>query len=208
MSIQEKRRYARAVLKPGLSEVLSALGAQVTWPNLEISDVLDLSYKGAAVRRPGMFPVAVQTEASIEVRLGLFRPFRVPARVAWANLDWVGLEFGEVPPEGHQAMGEFLDAKLLGTTLRPIEQVFFSPGASFTHWFQGPSGIHVFVWLDSARKIDRVNVDFGHMTVRFDRGMGRHLLSREQRKALLILSQMDKPGLPMEEFVRSLAPGV
>lgn len=207
MSFKEQRRYPRVILKSSLAEVIGALSAQVIWPNLESSDVVDVSYKGAAVRRPGLFPVAVQNQADVEVKLGIYPPFQVRARIAWTTLEGVGLEFTEINADGHQAMAEFLDAKLLGRGLKPVEKVFFSPGQNFSYWFQGPSGIHVFVWLNSSRLIDRVNVDFGTETVHFERGHKPSDLSREQRKALSILSQMDKPDLPMEEFVRTLALG-
>ncbi|MBX3021333.1 MAG: PilZ domain-containing protein [Bdellovibrionales bacterium] len=208
MNFREQRRYPRALLKPALAEVIAVLGAQVTWPNDEASDVLDLSYKGAAVRRPGMFPVAVQNQMPVQVKLGIDKPFEVFARVAWSNLEWVGLEFNEVPAEGHQAMTDFLDAKLLGAAMRPVEKVLFSASSSFTSWYQGPGGVHVFVWMNSNRLIDRINVDFGTESVFFERGQPRVVFSREQRKALLVLSQMDKPDLPMEEFVRTFALGV
>jgi len=200
----EKRRYPRVQINPSLGEVLAILGAQVIWPNHETSDVLDLSYKGAAVRRPGLFPVALEARTTLQVQLGWLEPFATQARLAWANLDWVGVEFGDLPPEGHAAMAEYLDARLTGDKLKPIERALYAGAQDFTAWFQGPSGTHVFVWMDSSRSIERVHVDFGGVPVYFERGGRRAWLDREQRKALLILSQMDKPGLPMEDFVRTL----
>jgi hypothetical protein len=213
MTFKEQRRYPRASVPAGLAEVIQVLGAHVGWPNLEISDVLDLSYRGLAARRPGLFPIAVQETADLRVHLGLLPPFSVRARIAWGNLDWVGLEFLTLPPEGHRAMTEFLDAQLIGCALRPIERAFFAPEQNFTHWFQGPGGVHVFVWLDDGARIERVSVDWGASPIEFSRAAGAHAgasvnWSAEQRKALLILSQMDKPGFPMEEFVRTLALGV
>lgn len=200
----EKRRYPRVQLNPSLGEVLAILGAQVAWPNEETSDVLDLSYKGAAVRRPGLYPIALESKSMMSVQLGWLDPFVVEARLAWANLDWVGLEFADLPADGHRAMAEYLDARLTGAKLKPIERALYSGAQDFTAWYQGPSGTHVFVWLDSTHRIERVHVDFGGVPVHFERGARRAWLSREQRKALLVLSQMDKPGLPMEDFVRTL----
>jgi hypothetical protein len=202
--MREQRKYQRARIQPALAEAVTALGASVIWPNLETSYVLDLSYKGAAARRPGLFPVAVQTRAAVELKLGWLEPFRVQTRIVWCTLDGLGMEFIEIPPEGHRAMSEFLDATLIGFLLRPVERALFSRGQNFTHWFQGPAGIHVFVWLNSTRLVDRVNVDLDGNTVQFERGRGGSGPLNERRKALLILSQMDKPGLPMEEFLRTL----
>jgi hypothetical protein len=203
--MREQRRFERVHVRRSLAELFSALDAQVTWPNEEVSDVLDLSYKGLAVKRPGMFPVNAQTHVEIALELGRSRAFRVPARVAWCTLDNVGLALEEIPAEGHQMLHEFLDAKLTGARLKPVERVFFGSDQTFTFWYQAP-GVHLFIWLDAQGLVERVSVQFGEESVQFERGQVLHSLSPLQKRAILVLSQMDKPDHPMEEFVRTLKP--
>jgi hypothetical protein len=200
----DKRRFPRVRLQRSLAEVIAALGAQIVWPNQETGEILDLSYKGFAARRPGLFPIAVQERVDLKVELGTLPPFTVHGRIAWCNLEWVGVEVNELTAEGHLSMGTFLDAKLLGAGLRPVERAFYGEQQSFQYWFQGPQDTHVFVWMDSARAIQKVNVSMNGSPCDFERGQSFQSPSEHQQRALLVLSQMDKDTLPMEEFVRSL----
>ncbi len=201
-----KRRFPRAQVSKTLGGVSPDLHAQIAWPNHEISEVADLSYKGMAVRRPGMFPIGVQQRAEIEISLGRLPPFLTTARIAWCNADWVGLEFSALSADGHVAMAEYLDAKLVGTALKPVESVFVNPQEGFQFWFRGPGLTNVYIWK-SEIAVERVRVDMNGRVSDFVRGQPRLELGQDQRRALLVLSQMDKEGLPMEEFVRSLLLG-
>ncbi|MGE0526265.1 MAG: PilZ domain-containing protein [Bdellovibrionales bacterium] len=204
----EQRRFPRVPLHRELSELLQVLGAQLTWPNLEVSRVLDLSYKGVAVERPGLYPLAAHAQLEVELKLGAQSPFRVLARIAWFSLDVVGLELRTLPAEGHLAMAEYLDVKLAGLGLKAVERAFFSPRHSFQHWFQRPGGLNVFVWREEGcQRINRVVVEWDEATVEFERGKSPGGFEPDRRRALLVLSQMDKPDLPMEEFVRSFRRG-
>ena len=207
MSGNEKRRFPRVQLNRAMSELTASLGGEVIWPNFETSQILDLSYKGLAARRPGIMPVNAQQSVDIEVELGQVWKFKTRARIAWANMDWIGLEFFELPAEGHIAMSEFLDAKLIGQELKPVDREFFSPQSTFTGWFYGPNGVHIFVWLEKERGLIRVSVDFDGRVVDFTLGRKWDTGDPLVRRALLVLSQMDKTGLPMEEFVRKLLLG-
>lgn len=207
MTFRDQRRFPRVSVRPALVSALSEFGAFVTWPNFETSEVADLSYKGFAVRRPGMFPVSIQQKVAIEAALGGQKPFAVNARIAWANQEWVGLELMSVPAEGHQAMKEYLDAKLLGSALKPVERAFINPGESFQYWFHGPAETHVYVWMNQMHQIERVRVDMAGQAAEFSRGQAEIRLGQVEKRALLVLSQMDNPDLPMEEFVRNFLLG-
>jgi hypothetical protein len=204
--VKEQRRFPRVQFSKTLAGLSPDLQAQISWPNHEISEIVDLSYKGMAVRRPGLYPVNVQQKAEIEVALGHLPAFRTSARIAWCNLDWVGLEFASLPADGHLALRDFLDAKLVGTMMKPVERMLVHDGESFQYWYQGPGQTHVYVWM-SAGRVERVNVDMDGKICEFARGQPRLRLKAADRRALLVLSQMDKEGLPMEEFVRSLLLG-
>lgn len=203
MKMREQRRYPRVHVQRALAELISALDAQVTWPNEEISDVVDLSYKGLAVRRPGMFPIHVQNQVTVTIELGRTRRFQAQARVAWCSLDGVGLELADLPAEGYYLLHEYLDAKLTGARLRPVERIFFGPEETFQFWYQTP-GVHVFIWLNEQGLVNRVSVQLGEDAVNLERGRRLNGLSVREKRAFLLLSQMDKQEHPMEEFVRTL----
>lgn len=208
MGTIEQRRYPRVAISTDMAESMGELAAHITWPNLEMSTVTDLSYKGLAARRPGLFPFAAQQVVDVHLSLGIAPSFKVQAKVIWFNLEMVGMELKVLPPEGHLAMAEYLDAKLLGSSLRPVQSSLFASNATFDLWLQGPQGVNVFVWKKTPLLISSVHVEWDDESVHFEREKKLQSLSPRQRKALLILSQMDKPDLPMEEFVRSIAPGV
>lgn len=203
----EKRRFPRVSIATDMAESRGELAAHITWPNLEVSQLTDLSYKGFAARRPGLFPFAAQQVVDVHLALGIMPSFQVRARIVWFNLDAVGVEIQEFPPEGHLALADYLDAKLLGSSLRPVQTSLFDKSATFNFWMQAPGGHNVFVWMRSPMMIEQVHVDMGEDSVFFAREKKLQFFSPRERKAVLILSQMDKPGLPMEEFVRSIAPG-
>ena len=203
MKMREQRRFPRVHVQRALAELISALDAQITWPNEEVSDVVDLSYKGLAVRRPGLFPVHVHNRVEVTLELGRARRFKAEARIAWCSLDGVGLELGDIPAEGYSLLHEYLDVKLTGARLKPVERVFFGAEETFQFWYQAP-GVHVFIWLNEQGMVNRVSVQFGDEAVTLERGRRLNRLSAREKRAFLLLSQMDKREHPMEEFVRTL----
>lgn len=212
MSGPETRRYPRVAIQTDMAEMRGELQALITWPNLEVSDVRDLSFRGFAARRPGLFPFAAQEVVDLHLTVGLFPSFKIRGRIVWFNLDAVGVEMIHVPAEGLIRLRDFLDAKLLGLALRPVQASLFAKGSTFDFWLQGPGDCHVFVWMKSPVQISHVVVELAGESLRFDREKKLQRQSSNsvdlERKALLVLSQMDKPDLPMEEFVRSIVTGV
>lgn len=207
MSFKEQRRFPRVQVRPALAAALAEFGALVIWPNFETSEIGDLSYKGFAVRRPGVFPVSIRQTVDMECVLGGQKAFKVTARMAWANQEWVGFEIQSMAAEGHLAMREYLEAKLLGSGLRPVERAFIAANENFQYWFYGPAQTHVYVWTNPLQQIERVQVDMAGQVAEFHRGQPSLKLDSAEKRALLVISQMDNPDLPMEEFVRNLLLG-
>lgn len=203
---KEPRRFPRVHVSKTLAGLVPDLQAQITWPNHETSEIVDLSYKGMAVRRPGIYALGAQQKVQVEVGLGRLPTFMTSARIAWCNVEWVGLEFFTLPADGHFSMREYLDAKLVGTAMKPVESALVNGRENFKYWFQGPGQTHVYIWVSGAA-VERVSVDMDGKVAEFVRGQPRLKLRANERRALLVLSQMDKEGLPMEEFVRSLLLG-
>ena len=207
MTSVEKRRFTRVQVPRALADKLPAFRAQITWPNLEMSDILDLSYKGMAVRRPGLFKLENQAEIVISAELGNLKSFRVPVRIIWSTLSSVGLDIRELGPDGHLAMHDYLDAKLVAAQLRAVQREFVALDETFEFWYQ-TAGVHVFIWMSHPGQVSRVAVQMGEELTQMVRGRPVRLETSRERQALLLLSQMDRPEHPMEEFVRSLQLGV
>lgn len=202
--MKEQRRFPRVTIHPYSSRRLEFLNARLTWPNLEVSDVTDLSFKGVATRRPGLFPMNVQASTTVEMSLGAHAPFKTEAKIVWCNLEMVGLEFATLPPEGHLAMTEYLGARLIGSQLRTVESVFLKERQDFSIWLQGPQHTHVFLWPDQTGRLQRAVIELGGETIEIHREMTAEKLSASTRKALLVLAQIDKPDLAIHDFIASL----
>ncbi|HMN68753.1 MAG TPA: PilZ domain-containing protein [Bdellovibrionales bacterium] len=203
---QENRRFARVHMR--MTEDTPFLAAHVVWPNEEASGLVDLSYKGMAVTKPALFAIKKDMHVPLKVEFGGRYRFNVQVRIAWINADNVGFEIVSLPPEGHQAMNAFLNAKLVGAQMRHVQRRVIDPDQSFQHWFQGPESTNVFVYVDANLRIDRVTVQLLKSTVEFWRS-GKTMApdTETERQALLVLSQMETPGLPLEEFVTALIHG-
>lgn len=203
MHPENKRRHPRVRVQRTHAEVMRALGGHIVWPNLETSDILDISLKGCAVRRPGVQPITPGHVVQVDFELGLEPAFTAKVRVAWHSGDRVGLEVDVLETSGRLVLDGYLSAKLMGSSLKAVKRSHCSAGEDFHHWFQGPKDTHVFVWLDTVGRVDRVRIDKEGAVYEILRG-GRFVKpSRGERSALLLLSHMDNSGLPMEEFVRS-----
>jgi hypothetical protein len=74
-------------------------------------------------------------------------------------------------------------------------------------WLQGSSATHVFIWLEG-EIVEKVNVEMDGLTESFHRFQVISEISPSQRRALLVLSQIDKPGTNMKDFLKSLGIGV
>lgn len=199
----DQRRFLRVKVPLGLAEAISLLGAIIVWPNHETSPVNDLSYKGFAVRRPGLQPLAVQQRIPVQVELSNLPAFNAEVRIAWQNLDSVGLEVTNLSSAGHAAMHRYLEAKLVGAQLRAVERALIARQHTFQYWFQGPSDTHVFIWLAASQEIQKVSVLHGEQSIDLERG-GYVKATAGWRRAILLLSQIDNPDIHMEEFLRTL----
>jgi hypothetical protein len=197
------RKFPRVHLEKSLSQTFADLEAHLIWPNHEISDVVDLSYKGLAARKPALHAVSTMDRIPLEVALGK-QKFSVNGKVVWLTDEAVGFEIETLSAESHRALGQYMDPNLLGAGLRAVDRSFFAKGADFDYWYQGGSGTHVLIWLDSARQIDHLRVDLNGQIVEFKAGRVVAAPSPQERQALLVLSQIDKAQIPMEEFIRSL----
>lgn len=206
MNGAEKRRHRRVHFRGDVGQGHRILGATVTWPNQEVSDVFDLSVKGLAVSRPALVDLKVGGLQSVAIELGEKQPFLVPARIVWLKEQLVGLEMGDVSAEAHLLLHEFLTDKLVGQCLKPVDHRFFSGDQDFDHWFQGPNGTHLFLWSDpkDAARIIKVHLELDEGVWEFENGRvtkGENLNER----AIQILGQILVTQFRLRDVIEKVA---
>lgn len=203
MTNQERRRYPR--VQTPFGEIFPFLGARVLWPNNETSDVVDLSYKGMAVRRPGLFQIKEKETVRLFVEIGNERPFECRARLVWSNAEWVGLEITTLPSAGHLALRAFLDDTLLGLSLRQVDREHFGAQSNFSYWYQAGGEGHLFIWVNAKAEVEKVQFELRGDRLELVRGEKVDPRNPVVQKALRILSQLRDAAISVESFVKSVA---
>ena len=193
MSGAEKRRFPRIKIPEGYS-------AQVIWPNHETSEISDVSFKGLAAVLPGLFDPKIHKSLDLQIRLGKAPAFPVSATVIWRSQEMAGLMFPELPVEGHQELGDFLQSQLAAMALKKVDARFYNPRETFNQWYQAP-GIDIFVWLNEAQAVETVELRADEINIKLGRGRKNPAFSD---KAMLIVAQLGRLEPAIAEFLRTL----
>ena len=180
----------------------------MAWPNHEVSDVFDLSFKGLSLSRPALVELKPGSLQSVEIHLGEWPPFLVPVRVIWVKDQLVGLEMGDISAQAHLCLSRFLSDKLIGQNLKMVERQFFSGDQNFDYWFQGPNGTHLFLWADpnDSTRIIKVHLELDEAEAvwEFENRRvtkGEHLNER----AIQILGQITVTQFRLKEIIEKVA---
>lgn len=160
----EPRRYKRASLLVGSSSNLhSQLASATAHYRGKSFPVLDLSHTGLAVQREDVadheLPDVSKTEP-MTVALGLLAPVAVQVGLVRHSERVLAFEFSNMSTEGRLAIDKFLDPKMIGLNMRPVDRAFFSPGETFSLWYCGPRDTNFFLWM-SGGKVDRSIIQMG-----------------------------------------------
>lgn len=160
----EPRRYKRATLLVGSTSSLHTQLASATASYRGRSfPVLDLSHTGLALQRDEIpdheLPDITKTE-SMSIALGLLNPVAVQVVLVRHSERVLAFEFSNVSTEGRLAIDRFLDPKMIGLNMRPVDRAFFSPGETFSLWYCGPRDTNFFLWM-SGGKVDRSIIQMG-----------------------------------------------
>lgn len=194
---QNQRRFPRiflqeAGLESGQQKVRTVpalVGAKASWADGEPIDVIDLSYIGAALRRPRHSTPVVGAQVRLQF---LFagqdtRVESIEAKIVRVSEQLVAVQFLELSATARLALERFLEAKIIGLHMRPIDAKFFAKSVSgageFTHWFHGPNNANVFLWYESLTCMKAV-VELGDDFLswnqgRFFTGVSRQYLENE-----------------------------
>ena len=124
------------------------MGAEVIWENGEVSAVFDLSYRGAAVALPESVELRACGKYHITFDLHGSGKGQAEVEVMWTNEQLVGLYFDHLPPETRSLLDNYLKDKIIGANLSLIDPKFYAKGLDCSHWYQGPNGLQVYLWID------------------------------------------------------------
>lgn len=163
----EPRRYKRAILLVGTQSSLhSKLASAMATYRGKTFPVVDLSHTGLAMLREEIadheLPDVTKSEP-MSLTLGLLPSFTVQVKLVRHSERIMAFEFSSVPTEGRLAIDKFLDPKMIGLNMRPVDRAFFSPGETFSIWFCGPRDTNFFLWLSGSR-LERAIIQMGEET--------------------------------------------
>lgn len=156
---ENRRRHDRVSLRlvEGVSEEL--VGAAVLWPDGSEGVAFDLSYSGAAVSRASSVDIKVGDILPMVVVLGGKNANSVESEVAWFNDKMVGFAFVHPGTEFRLNLESFLNDKLIGRSLRPVDPRYFSSSLDCQVWYHGPKDTNVYLWVDGSGKLLRAEVE-------------------------------------------------
>jgi hypothetical protein len=201
-----QRRYKRVHFRGDIGQANRILGAKIFWPNLECSDVYDLSFKGFAVTKPALVDLQADTLYSVKVELGELPAFSVPVRVVWIKEQLIGLESGDISTEAHLCLNQFMNDKLIGQYLLRVDKQFFSAGSTFDYWYQGPNSTHLFVWCDKEdpTKVTKLSLELDDDQWEFE---NRRVTKGDQfnPRAIQVLGQILTSDFRLKDVIEKVA---
>jgi hypothetical protein len=167
---QNRRRFPRINIRQDLEKAKALVGAEVKWPNSEVSPIFDISYLGAAVALPRGLKLEAKQEMELELRLGDLEKVELVARVVWLNNKIVGVEFQQLDHKARVSVDEFLEDKIVGAHMIAVSPQYFAEHVDFQKWFHGPNNTNVFLWMPSNQSVKRAMVSFDGQAMIFEDG--------------------------------------
>lgn len=159
----DPRRYKRALLLTGQSGIQQDLASASVQFRGKPYVVVDLSHAGVAIER-GDIPIDEildpSKSESVVLNVGMLEPFSAQVTMARSSPTIVAFEFLEVTTDGRLTIDRFLDPKMIGLNMRPVDRAFFSPGETFSLWFCGPRDTNFFLWMNGS-KLERAIIQLG-----------------------------------------------
>jgi hypothetical protein len=144
---RDRRRFPRIFLQSA-EEFQKLVGAQVIWPSGSKTDVMDLSYTGAAVAQPSGNTLEKGNTLTLGFSFSGQQPVPVSARVVRTDGLVAGFQFDELGAHTRLAFETFLNDNLLGLNLRPVSPSLFNQSQDFSQWYHGPKDTNVFIWAN------------------------------------------------------------
>jgi hypothetical protein len=166
---KEQRRFPRVFLQ-NAEAFNSLVGAKAVWPGGQLSEILDLSYTGAAVAGPAPHEIEKGETVELEFQFAGQKSARAQSKVIRNDGKIIGVQFSELDPRSRLSFENFMNDNLLGLNLRQVDPGLFSQNQDFTHWFHGPKDTNVFVW-ESGRSLQKAIVEIDHQILVWNQGV-------------------------------------
>lgn len=222
----DPRRYKRAMLLTGGDGVQHKIASASVQFRDRPFPVVDLSHLGVAIDRLDMTDAELPDETKPELMIlnvGMLDSFPVHVTLARSSESVIAFEFVDVSTDGRLTIDRFLDPKMIGLNMRPVDRSYFSPGETFSYWYCGPRDTNFFLWMNGP-KLERAIIQLGDeqftlspssndaSKVRFVRNTvamhGRSVPQTELRDSVLfaldVALQVKSGGETMAELVKLL----
>lgn len=176
LSPQERREFQRLYFDFQQGQLRQILGAQVSWPDQSQGEIYDMSYTGAAVRRPKKLEVKRGEFYRLQVQLGDQEPVEAEAEIIWTREKIAGIRWAQLPAQVHRAFSQFMGDKLIGANLVSVHSQFFSKNMTFDHWLHGPKDTNLYLWLQRdelgkpTSRVEKAIIDLDEHTLVFEYG--------------------------------------
>ncbi|MBK8204947.1 MAG: PilZ domain-containing protein [Bdellovibrionales bacterium] len=212
---RDRRRFERIPLNLIGAMLSHSSGAQMIWPNLESSGIMDMSHSGLAATRPALQQLAIDQIYKVGVILGRATQLDLKVRVVWLREQLLGLELVETTVLVRARIDDFLQDRIIGRHIRSVASEHFAPGVGFQYWYHGPKDTNVYLWTDQLKnEIQRAEVEIDGEVLCYEKGKlsiggepSMKRIDRETpllRRALEILSQIDESKGPMRQLLEAL----
>ena len=211
--IKDRRKFVRVITKARQGQLEPIEQLSLTWESGEEAAIFDISYGGVACSAPSKENIKTGDTKSFVVAFPNSTPVKMAAEVAWVNDEFVGLNFEPLSVEARSSLNSFLDAKILGLSLRLIDQQFYAPNMTCQYWYQGDFGVNLYLWEDKGQ-VTKGEVEFDNSIVSFNQGAiewSRNLEDLKDlelakgpivNKAIDILGQVAVKEANVQDFLR------
>lgn len=165
---KERRRYPRIFIQ-GIDGFKSIVGAQVLWENGIKTDILDLSYTGAAMMRELDNMIEKSQSLSLKFVFAGGEPVAVESKVIRAEGKLMAVQFDSLTSQARLAFETFLNDNLLGLNLRQVDKAHFAKEQDFTQWLHGPKDTNVFIW-EAGDSVEKAIVELDNQILVWNKG--------------------------------------
>ncbi|MEZ4871670.1 MAG: PilZ domain-containing protein [Bdellovibrionales bacterium] len=145
------RKYTRISTHVAHDLAQSFMDVGLEWGNGEKTKIVDLSYRGAAAEVPEHVSLQACQSYPVHIQFSNQDVCEAQVEVMWIKNGLVGLYFEDMDAKAHLLFEKYLKDKLVGAHLRKIEPKYYSHQLTCTYWYQGPSDLQVYLWLNDSK---------------------------------------------------------
>jgi hypothetical protein len=171
-SFPHKRRYPRIVIPTEKTDLHTIVGINAQVPSGEKVPVLDLSYNGAAIVRPGKHTEKIGTNIPLQFVFENHMLKPVQAEIVRTSDSAVGLRFGEMSPQTRLDFDKMMSDKMLGLNTHRVRTDLLNSRDrrhNLSHWYHGPKDTNIFVWMWE-NKLLRFKIEVDYQLIEFEEG--------------------------------------